>query len=126
MKPDLVGTYVRMVSSVCLTHGFPPLVTLSSVNAHCFDSVVPLRFDRSDPGAAERALACYRELWEEGRRIGVVPYRAGIETLGLWRDPASVFWNLAATLKRAVDPEELIAPGRYLPTEPLETPTPRP
>lgn len=113
MRPDTVRRYVDTVRDVCPRHGLEPLITLTSVSERCFDSTVPLLFDgRSDP-ESQGAEACYRELLEAGRTIGCFPYRFGTDSMGAIVDPKVPFWRLAAAFKRAVDPGNILAPGRY-------------
>lgn len=115
MRPTQVRAYVEMVDQVCCEHGIEPLITLTSLSARCFDSTVPLLFERADPAAAERAHACYHALLEAGQAIGCVPYRASIETMEWFTQAEHPHWKLVRELKTAIDPDDLIAPGRYCP-----------
>jgi 4-cresol dehydrogenase (hydroxylating) flavoprotein subunit len=54
MTAERVGRYVAMVGEICATHAIEPLITLTSLSERCFDSSVPLLFDRADPIGAER------------------------------------------------------------------------
>ena len=118
MKPDTVRAYTDMVRTVCIAHGMEPLITLTSLSDRCFDSTVPLLFDRTDPDDTARAKACFRGLFEAGKRLGVYPYRAGIDQMDLVVDPEAPFWDLVSRIKKAVDPQHIISPGRYSPTRP--------
>jgi len=111
MKPDIVRTYVEMVTRTCPRHGIEPLITLTSLSAACFDSTVPLLFDGRSDDEAARARDCYRELFEGGRELGCVPYRVGVEHMGLVGGSD----RLGAVLKTALDPDGILAPGRYGP-----------
>lgn len=115
MLPTKVRAYVETVDQVCRRHGVEPLITLTSLSDRCFDSTVPLLFERTDPAAAKRAHACYRELLDAGQTIGCVPYRASIETMDWFTRGDQPHWRLVRQLKGAIDPEDLIAPGRYCP-----------
>lgn len=113
MKADGVRTYVEMVKRVCIAHGINPLITLTTITDGCFDSSVPILFNRGDEEESARAQACYRALFDEGRKAGFPPYRAGISSMGWVVDPSAPFWRLTAHLKEAVDPEGIVSPGRY-------------
>ena len=117
MNPERVRRYVDMVDRVCTEHGIEPLITLTSLSDRCFDSTVPLLFDRSSPDEAKRADRCYRALLSAGQELGCVPYRSGVQTMELFTGVDSSFWRLVRTLKGAVDPDNLIAPGRYCPLD---------
>jgi 4-cresol dehydrogenase (hydroxylating) len=115
MLADRVRAYVEVVDQVCREHGVEPLITLTSLSDRCFDSTVPLLFDRDDPGQVERAHACYQALLNAGQTIGCVPYRASIETMGWFTKGEHSHWRLVEQIKAALDPDDLIAPGRYCP-----------
>ena len=68
MTPDIVRTYVEFVTRVMRAHRIEPLVTLTSLSERCFDSSVPLLFDRASPAETEAAQRCYGALLEEGRK----------------------------------------------------------
>jgi len=113
MRPDTVRRYVDFVVATLRRHGVEPLVTLTSLSERCFDSSVPLLFDRSSASATERAQRCYLELLESGRRLGFVPYRVHVDGMPWLTGHASAHWELAARLKSALDPQGILSPGRY-------------
>lgn len=115
MSAHRVRDYIDMVTSICVEHGIEPLITLTSVSPLCFDSTVPILFDRQDADAAIRADACYRALFEAGRKAGFLPYRMGAQYMDLVTSADSDFWRLVGKIKLAVDPKGIIAPGRYCP-----------
>ena len=113
MSPQRVHRYVEFVAGVMRAHRLEPLITLTSVSERCFDSTVPLLFDRGDPAAVDGAQRCAAELLEAGRKEGFVPYRLGPGGMG-WLDAHRLAHDaLAARLLSAVDPGRILAPGRY-------------
>lgn len=114
MVPDTVVAFEALVSRVCLQHGFEPLITLTSLSDRCFDSSVPLLFDGRCGVERERAERCFGQLFDEGRALGIVPYRMGSQAfhklVGQDGDPALA---LARRVKQLLDPDNLISPGRY-------------
>jgi 4-cresol dehydrogenase (hydroxylating) len=116
MKPASVTRYVELVGGICESYGIEPLITLTSLSDRCFDSSVPLLFDRRDADEARRARSCYNALFEAGKREGFIPYRAAIHAMDHVIRRGTPFWDMVAAIKSAVDPEEIIAPGRYAPT----------
>lgn len=115
MRSEAVRRHVRNVERICPDYGITPLITLTTGSARCFDSTVPLLFDRSDPDAVRRANACYDALLAAGRADGFLPYRLNVDAMGLLASEDSVFAGVAARLKESLDPEHVIAPGRYVP-----------
>ena len=107
--------YAQMVQRVCGKYGFPDPITFSSLSPTAFDSTVPLSFEPTEEGTAN-AMACLRELIEEGRREGFPPYRYHAATMDLATASQPVFWDTAARVKAALDPDGLISPGRYVPS----------
>jgi 4-cresol dehydrogenase (hydroxylating) len=113
MSAQRVSRYVEFVTSVMRAHRLEPLITLTSISERCFDSTVPLLFDRGDTAAVDRAQRCANELLEAGRNEGFVPYRLGLGAMG-WLDGHRLAHDaLAARLIGALDPDRVLAPGRY-------------
>ncbi|WP_298447372.1 FAD-binding oxidoreductase [uncultured Marinobacter sp.] len=122
-----VRRYTNMIEKICPQYGVNPLITLTTVNERCFDSTVPLLFDRSDAEATARANNCYRALLEAGKKEGFLPYRLNINAMDILNG-GSAFSMIANKLKTAVDPNFILAPGRYVPrvnTAPESTITPK-
>jgi hypothetical protein len=113
MKPERVRRFVEIVGETCAAYGIEPLMTLTSLSDRCFDSSVPLLFDRSDADEAARAQSCYRALLDAGRREGFLPYRMNAHAMDWLTGEDIPYWDTVATLKSAIDPGGIIAPGRY-------------
>lgn len=113
-----VRRYINMIERICPQYGINPLITLTTVNDRCFDSTVPLLFDRRDADATARANECYRALYKEGQKEGFLPYRLNIDAMDILNTGGSAFSQLASQLKAAVDPNFILAPGRYVPRIP--------
>jgi 4-cresol dehydrogenase (hydroxylating) flavoprotein subunit len=115
MNAERARRYVGFVRETCLRHGFEPLITLSSLGALCFDSTVPVLFDPGRKEEADRAKACHAALLDAGCALGFVPYRLGIQSMQFALSRGSKSARLISDLKRSLDPEGIIAPGRYCP-----------
>jgi len=113
MKAQCVRDYIAMVEDICPRYGIDPLITLSTLNNRCFDSTVPLLFDRATDSG--QAMQCYRALLAAGKEKGFLPYRLNVEVMPEIVNASSAFWSLVKTLKNAADPHNIIAPGRYCP-----------
>lgn len=113
MLPGTVRKYVEMVEEQCQRHGIEPLITLTSLNARLFDSTVPILFRRDDATEAAAAQACLAALSEAGRALGTHPYRLGVQEMAKLGDRDRASADLSQRLKAALDPQGLIAPGRY-------------
>ena len=113
MQPARVRAYVQMVEAICLRHRIEPLITLTSLSDRCFDSTVPLLFDRQDSAAIERVHRCHEELFAAGRAQGFVPYRTSVASMRLFMPDEVAFWSVVKQIKDALDPQGIISPGRY-------------
>ncbi len=111
MRASGVRSYVDMVQRVTAAHGIEPLITFTSVNDKVFDSTVPLLFDRQNAKAGQ---ACYEALLSGGEALGCFPYRFGIDSMKHLRARLSASDVLHARLRHGLDPENILAPGRYL------------
>jgi hypothetical protein len=114
MRPDDVRRYTGLVEQICTSYGIEPAITLTTLSDRCFDSTVPLTFRLKNSDEVARVLACYHQLFEAGKREGFLPYRVGSAHMDLVVGNSG-FWSVVATLKRALDPNDVIAPGRYCP-----------
>jgi len=75
--------------------------------------IIGLLYDRSDPDEHKRADACYHELVTRFGDQGWATYRAGVQSMDLVAQQyGAVNRALNATLKRALDPNGILAPGK--------------
>ena len=77
------------------------------------DSSVALLFDPRAEGQAERARRCYEALFDEGRRLGLLPYRVGVDAFHKLEAADDGGLDLARRIKGLLDPQGLVSPGRY-------------
>lgn len=118
MQPRDVRAYVQMVDRICRKYRVEPLITLTSLSDRCFDSTVPLLFDRQSEADATRIRNCFDELLDTGVAQGFIPYRAHVSTMDRFiANPDATCWRMVSALRRAVDPQGIIAPGRYAPRD---------
>lgn len=114
---DVLG-YCEMVDRICRRFAIEPLITLTSLSHRLFDSTVPILYRSEVPGAEERARACYDALFDAGKEMGFFPYRVGTRTMEkLTGMDDGTHWSVVERIKKALDPNDIIAPGRYCPTE---------
>ncbi|BCS32013.1 4-cresol dehydrogenase [Luteitalea sp. TBR-22] len=103
---------VAIASDVLLSYGFEPLISITLVTERAITCVVSISFDRDVPGEDARALSCYHALFDALHDAGYHAYRLGLPAMP--REAAhDSARHLLDTLKRACDPHDVIAPGRY-------------
>jgi FAD/FMN-containing dehydrogenase len=114
MQPERVATYVEMVTAIMREYRLEPLMTLTSLSDRCFDSTVPLLFNLDSETSRKNAEKCYRALLQAGHERGFLPYRVGIQSMAWLSDNAATYWQLVRRIKKLIDPNAIIAPGRYV------------
>ena len=103
------------MSEVLLTHGFDPLLALTTRSSRVLSATIPIIFDPQDTAAVARAKACYSALVQAGLAEGWPPYRIGSEYMEhIYPPEDSMTAQLHARLKEAFDPRDIISPGRYM------------
>jgi FAD/FMN-containing dehydrogenase len=115
MKAARVRSYVDLVTRLVPKFGMEPLITLTSLSERCFGSTVPVLFERDSVSQLELARQCHVALMEAGRREGFLPYRIGVQSMDWLLQQAPAHWALVARLKSAIDPSDIVSPGRYAP-----------
>jgi 4-cresol dehydrogenase (hydroxylating) len=118
--PTLPFDSQSMIEVIALTekkfaqYGFDsPCVTCNAVNAGTLIAVINLFFRRDQPDETKKAHQCVDELYDTFATLGYYPYRIGIQTMDKFINPNDVFWKTVKALKSALDPANIIAPGRY-------------
>lgn len=113
-----------LVEPVFRTHGFDLFVTFSMINERALGGVITVAFDKDDPDEVERARHCYGELFALLMDAGYIPYRVGNQSMAQLDPHADVYWKTVARIKHALDPQDLIAPGRYQPARAAQSEPP--
>jgi 4-cresol dehydrogenase (hydroxylating) len=72
-----------------------------------------LGWDREVPGEDDRAQKCYQELLDELGRRGYYSYRLSVAGMNAAGGDGS-YGSVLSDLKRTLDPNGILAPGRYV------------
>lgn len=116
-KAKSLKIFVDMVRKITPLYNIEPMITFTNLSAISTDSTIPIVFDLKNPNAVEDAHNCLQALYEEGVKLGFVPYRLNInQQRGL--DANSAFWRVAGKIAHSLDPHGLISPDRYNPYKP--------
>ncbi|WAS90440.1 FAD-binding oxidoreductase [Nannocystis punicea] len=111
---ELVATIAWLEDQV-IAHGFDPAVSLQWAEPRVIHVVLALMFDRRRPGEDARALACHDALLRGLAARGLLPYRLGLPSMHLAGGTDPVYRATLAKIRRALDPGDILAPGRYDP-----------
>jgi len=102
----------ELSSIILLRHGFEPMLSITLNTDRSIICVIALTYDREVPGEDERAADCCGELEAELSAKGYPPYRLGIQSMNQLNG-GGAHGRLLAAIKKYVDPENILAPGRY-------------
>ena len=118
MKKNSVLEYIELLKRVSKKYNINPLITLTTVDDLCFDSTVPILFNRDDLKDQDRAHAYFNELLEQGKLKGFYPYRLGTNSMPSFLDDLDPeYKKILSDLKNHFDPENRFAKNRYCPSE---------
>jgi len=104
---------VRETRETFARYGFEAGITVNLMTPRAMEGVVSLSFDRRDAAQAERAHACIQEMEARYMEQGYPPYRVGINSMHHVVSEDDPFWRTVRDLKQVLDPNNIIAPGRY-------------
>ena len=111
-------TASQLTTEILLRHGFEPAISMTLLTGRCLGFVIAISYDRDVAGEDERAMACHRELSDRLAAEGYYPYRLGIQSMDVMAQGEASYRQFLATVKQAIDPGNIFAPGRYLPAPP--------
>jgi 4-cresol dehydrogenase (hydroxylating) len=111
---DLLALH-SLAAPVFREHGFDLFATFSMINERALGGVLTIAYDKEDPGEVARAQACYQAVLSRAMDAGYIPYRVGNQSMAELDPRGDVYWKTVARIKAALDPDGIIAPGRYEP-----------
>jgi 4-cresol dehydrogenase (hydroxylating) len=94
-------------------HGFEVALTFNLMNTKAMEGVVSLSFDRRNIDQVTAAKACIQEMEAHYMDMGFPPYRVGINSMPMVVGEDDPFWRTVRDLKKVLDPNNIIAPGRF-------------
>lgn len=109
---ELTATIAWLEDQV-IARGFDPAISLQWAEPRVIHVVLALLFDRRRPGEDARALACHHAVLRGLAGRGLHPYRLGLQSMHLARGTDAVHAATLAKIRRALDPADVLAPGRY-------------
>ena len=104
-----------LVAPIFAEHGFDLFATFSMINERALGAVFTVAYDKEDPAEVEGARRCYRALFDTVMKAGYIPYRVGNQSMAALDPHGDVFWKVVGRIKDALDPDGIVAPGRYEP-----------
>ena len=102
-----------LATEIVLRHGFEPMISITVLTDRTLSCILSLGYDREIPGEDERVRTCYNELLDRLASQGYYSYRLGVGAMSRMND-STAYQDILALLKGALDPNQVLAPGRYV------------
>jgi 4-cresol dehydrogenase (hydroxylating) len=113
----LTGKHTGELENICkpvfYKHGFDWSCTFVMVNPRSAVALIEIFYDKQNADEASRAQALYNELAEATAAAGFQQYRTSIAYGDRILSGNPEFQSLMNTMKGAIDPDNILAPGRY-------------
>jgi FAD/FMN-containing dehydrogenase len=113
LRGDCVQEAAGLIQGVVKSHGFEPNLALMCRSGRAVHFILGLIYDRDVPGEDARAKACYDDLLKQVVQQGWFPYRLAIHSMQSLPNAHDDYGRFLRCLKRALDPNDILAPGRY-------------
>jgi len=112
MEGEHVTRMAHLASEIVLEYGFEPGISLTLITERSVCCVISISYDRHEAGQDQRAMACYKHLLRALNERGYYSYRLGIQAMSE-ESGQDGYGGLLRRIKNAVDPNGVLAPGRY-------------
>ncbi|MGJ5676695.1 MAG: FAD-binding oxidoreductase [Nostochopsis sp.] len=104
---------LQIIESTSASYQFEPHIAMNSTSARSMNMFFAIMYDRDLPGEDERAMHCHDKTLQLLIQKGYLPYRLGIQSMNSLLPAQDDYGKLISTLKRGLDPNNILAPGRY-------------
>ncbi|HKQ76401.1 MAG TPA: FAD-binding oxidoreductase [Blastocatellia bacterium] len=117
----LVAPFTGQAVTDCMTviqetmanFAFEPIIGVQCLTPRAVHVVVSIIFDRQQQGQDEAALACHDTMLRRLAQNGFIPYRLSLPAMSTLNTSSEDYGRLLKTIKGALDPAHILAPGRY-------------
>ena len=108
-----ISEFIPRLEVALKQYKFEPNLGLHCISARSVYLYVAVMYDREIEGEDERAMRCYDQLMQMAIKAGYYPYRLGIQSMDALPRPRDDYGKVMFALKSALDPNTILAPGRY-------------
>lgn len=108
-----IQTFIDCVKQICSANRLETAVLLIQQNPRTFLVLVPIFYRRVDKEETERAENTYGQLCELLKSNNYQQYRCSTPQMATILDGNPAYQLLMKRIKQALDPNQVIAPGRY-------------
>jgi 4-cresol dehydrogenase (hydroxylating) len=113
LQSAAVGRFIEIAERVVLAHGLEPNLGLSCMSVRAMRVFVALMYDRDVEGHDQKAMQCHDAVFSALCAEGFLPYRLGLPSMSLMPDTTDHSSPLLQKIKTLLDPDHVLAPGRY-------------
>jgi 4-cresol dehydrogenase (hydroxylating) len=110
---ETLSKVVDLIKKVVLENQFEPNIGFNCVSGRCANLYTALVYDRDVKGEDERAVQCHDRIIELLAAEGVLPYRLSNLSQESLPPSSGAYDTLLRQLKETLDPNDILAPGRY-------------
>lgn len=112
-RGESLARCVSLIEETMSSFQFEPVVGVQCHSPRAAHVVASIVYDRDQPGQDSKALDCHDTLLKRLVREGFIPYRLTTRGMGAASTWPDVSASLMKSLKRLLDPSDILAPGRY-------------
>ncbi len=104
---------IKIIELTFNSYNFEPNIGLSFTSGRSIHVFIAIMYDRDVAGEDQRAMECHDKMLQVLIQEGYIPYRLGIQSMNSLPPSQDDYGKLISTLKRGLDPNNILAPGRY-------------
>ncbi|MFV1974516.1 MAG: FAD-binding oxidoreductase [Candidatus Scalindua sp.] len=112
-EAEELSVCIELIYRILREYGYEPGITIRCISNRVLYVMPGIIYDRENHDEDQNAMDCYHHLLQDMSEKGFIPYRLGIQSMNSefpYKDKSGTFFK---TLKKALDPENILAPGRY-------------
>ena len=115
-KGEQVWKTIRAVRKVSETFNLHAFYNFATLDDHTFEGFFRVYFDRNSSEVTHQAHLWSKEVHKTLKAIGVFPYRLNLQEMqNNAFNKEDTFWQTIGQLKKTLDPQNILAHGRYAP-----------
>lgn len=108
-----IVSVIPKIESKVRAYKFEPDIGIRFISGRVVYLLLAILYDRDITGEDTQAMECYEEILELMLNNGYIPHRLGIQSMEALPTSQDDFGQFIQTLKQNLDPNDILAPGRY-------------
>jgi 4-cresol dehydrogenase (hydroxylating) flavoprotein subunit len=104
---------LKLCEPIFHKHGFDMSLAFLMVNPRSVIALMEIFFDKRNSDEEKRALTLYDEITKTTMQAGFQQYRTSVSYSDRIMQPAAELQKILDSMRRAIDPDNIIAPGHY-------------